>query len=54
MMTGNTHEMDLDITEDQLNDWTQGPQIHYVLPELSPEERELLIPGISSDELDSL
>ena len=54
MMTGNTHEMDLDITEDQLNDWNQGQLIQDVMPELSPEAREFLITGITSDEWDSL
>ena len=54
IMTGNTHEMDLDITEDQLNDWNQGQLIQDVMPELSPEAREFLITGITSDEWDSL
>lgn len=54
MMTGNTHEMDLDITEDQLNDWNQGQLIQDVMPELSPEAREFLITGITSDEWYSL
>jgi hypothetical protein len=53
-MTGSTHEMDLDITEDQLNDWNQGQLIQDVMPELSPEAREFLITGITSDEWDSL
>ena len=53
-MTGNVHEMDLDITEDQLNDWNQGQLIQDVMPELSPEAREFLITGITSDEWDSL
>lgn len=54
IMTGSTHEMDLDITEDQLNDWNQGQLIQDVMPELSPEAREFLITGITSDEWDSL
>ena len=44
-MTGNTHEMDLDITEDQLNDWNQGQLIQDVMPELSPDAREFLMTG---------
>ena len=52
MMTGNTHEMDLDITEDQLNDWNQGQLIQDVMPELSPDAREFLMTGITSDEWD--
>ena len=54
MMTGKTHEMDLDITEDQLNDWNQGQLIQDVMPELSPDAREFLMTGITSDEWDSL
>ena len=54
MMTGNTHEMDLDITEDQLNDLNQGQLIQDVMPELSPDAREFLMTGITSDEWDSL
>jgi hypothetical protein len=54
MMTGNVHEMDLDITEDQLNDWNQGQLIQDVMPELSPDAREFLMTGITSDEWDSL
>jgi len=53
-MTGNVHEMDLDITEDQLNDWNQGQLIQDVMPELSPDAREFLMTGITSDEWDSL
>ena len=53
-MTGNTHEMDLDITEDQLNDLNQGQLIQDVMPELSPDAREFLMTGITSDEWDSL
>ena len=53
-MTGNVHEMDLDITEDQLNDWNQGQLIQDVMPELSPDAREFLMTGITSDECDSL
>ena len=50
MFTSNTNQMDLDITNDQLDRWQEGGLIQKVFPHLSTEEREFLITGASIEE----
>lgn len=49
-LTGQVHEMHLDITLEELDRWAKGELIQNVWPNLSPDEREFLISGITPTE----
>ena len=49
-LTGRAHEMDLDITEDQLRIWRMGALIQDAMPNLTPAEREFVKTGITPEE----
>tara|TARA_Y100000296_G_C5069800_1_gene204279 strand:- start:387 stop:548 length:162 start_codon:yes stop_codon:yes gene_type:complete len=42
--------MDLPITEAQLQAWRSGTVIQKAMPQLTPEQREFLITGTTTDE----
>ena len=46
--------MNLDITQAQLDAWVDGELVQNAMPELSAEEREFLMTGITPDEWDSV
>lgn len=39
-------DFDIPVTDEQLSAWQNGALIQRVMPELSPDQRELLISGI--------
>ena len=53
-ISGKSNTMELDITEGQLNRWRTGELIQYVMPDLTPDEREFLMTGITSEEWEGL
>lgn len=53
MMTGDIHEMDLPVTDEQLAEWLNGSLIQNAMPHLSPEQREFLMTGIIPEEWDA-
>ena len=53
-MSGIEHEMEIDITEQQLQKWKDGMLIQHAMPALTADEREFLMTGITSEEWDSL
>jgi hypothetical protein len=54
LMSGIEHEMDLRITEDQMNDWHDGTPIQEAMPHLTPDEREFLMTGTTPEEWDKM
>lgn len=50
--SGKENTMDLDITEEQLADYetTNGPLVQNAFPNLSADEREFIMTGITPDE----
>jgi hypothetical protein len=51
ILTGKKNVMDIDITEKRYFQWLKEKTIiQYAFPELSPEEREFLISGITPEE----
>jgi len=46
--------MDIDVTDEQLLRWQSGELIQKVMPHLSPDEREFIMTGITSQEWDSV
>jgi hypothetical protein len=49
-LTGKTSVMYLDITKEQLFSWVDGELIQDAMPQLSAEEREFLMTGITPAE----
>ena len=53
-ISGIEHEMEINITEQQLQKWKDGMMIQYAMPALTADEREFLMTGIIPEEWDSL
>jgi len=53
-LTGKTSVMDLNLTQAELDAWVDGMLIQDAMPQLSAEEREFLMTGITPAEWDSV
>lgn len=54
-ISGKIHSMDLDITDEQISEYNKGDKlIQDVFPNLSPDEREFIMSGITPEEWDSM
>lgn len=53
MISGYTRSMDLDVTEAELNVWKSGTNIQDAMPNLSANEREFIMTGITPEEWDA-
>ena len=53
ILSGLSRTMDLPITHDQLHLWRGGMLIQKAMPNLSDDEREFLMTGITPDERDA-
>ena len=51
-LTSRTHEMEIDVSEKQIALWMEGALIQDVMPNLSPDEREFIMTGITPAEWD--
>ena len=55
MATGKTHTMDLPISQEKLDSWEKGKGlIQDIFPELTADQREFLITGMTQEEWDDL
>lgn len=52
--TGVERTLDLDVTEEGLEQWAQGDLIQNVFPHLTPDEREFIMTGVTGEEWDEL
>ena len=50
VFTGVERTLDLPITEEQLATWKGGTLIQEAMPELSPDDREFIMTGVTSEE----
>jgi len=50
--TGKLNEMEIDVTLAQLAEWESGTLIQRAMPNLTPDEREFIMTGITADEWD--
>lgn len=48
--SGKVNTMDIDITEEQLKQWHDGRLIQHAMPNLTPDEREFIMTGITPEE----
>ena len=53
-MTGITRTVDLDVTQQQLDNYENGVLLQDAFPNLSPSEREFIKSGITDGEWESL
>ena len=51
-LSGKTHQMEIDVSEKQITLWQEGALIQDVMPNLSPDEREFIMTGITPAEWD--
>lgn len=51
--SGQLNTRDIDITEDQLHAWADGKLIQDAMPNLSADDREFIMTGITPQEWDS-
>jgi hypothetical protein len=49
MLTGDTNTMDIPVTQDQLDDWTNGMLIQEAMPNLTAEHREFIMTGTTPE-----
>jgi hypothetical protein len=52
-LSSKTHEMEIDVSDKQITLWMEGALIQDVMPNLTPEEREFLMTGITPAEWDA-
>ena len=49
-LSGNVNALDIPVTLAQIAAWKGGELIQRVMPNLTPDEREFLMTGITADE----
>lgn len=54
LFSGKTHTMDLPVTQEQLDEFTNKDSrlIQHIFSELSPTQREFIISGVTPEEWD--
>ena len=52
-LSSKTNEMEIDVSDKQITLWMEGALIQDVMPNLTPEEREFLMTGITPAEWDA-
>lgn len=54
LFSGVVRTRELDITQEQIDEWENGALIQNVFPHLSADDREFLMTGMAPDEWDAL
>lgn len=52
--SGKENTREIEVTEAQLKDWSNGALIQRVMPNVSAEDREFIMTGITPDEWDAM
>ena len=52
--TGKEHTMDIAVTQEQLNAWSNGELIQHAMPNLTADEREFIKTGIAPGEWEDM
>ena len=52
--SGNTNSMEIEVTQEQLSSWENGTLIQDAMPNLSADEREFIMTGITAEEWEEL
>lgn len=48
--TGKTNQMEIAVTDEQMEAWEGGELIQNAMPNLTPDEREFIMTGITPEE----
>ena len=51
--TGEVHAREINVTPGQLHDWENGTLIQNAMPDVSAEDREFIMTGITPEEWDA-
>ena len=51
--SGKTNTMEIDVSDAQIEHWQNGALIQHAMPQLTPDEREFLMTGITKEEWDA-
>lgn len=52
VLSGIERTLEINVTQEQLENWMNGVLIQDAMPNLSPDEKEFIMTGITSDEWD--
>lgn len=50
ILSNKTNTLDIQVSQDQMTAWQNGEPIQNAMPELSSDDREFLMTGITPDE----
>lgn len=53
MLSGIIRSKDIPVTQEQLNNWNNGMLIQEAMPNISSEDREFIMTGVTSEEWDT-
>lgn len=54
MLSGETRSLDLNVTQDQIDLWEGGMVIQNAMPDLSVDEREFIMTGVTAEEWETM
>ena len=54
MLSGETRSLDLNVTQDQIDLWEGGMVIQNAMPDLSVDELEFIMTGVTAEEWESM
>jgi len=54
ILSGNVNVMDIDVTPAQIDAWEQGMLVQSAMPDLSADEREFIMTGITPNEWEGM
>lgn len=52
LFTGKLNAREIDVTQDQINEWRYGALIQNVMPNLTDSEREFIMTGLPDESWD--
>lgn len=52
--TGKTNTLDINVNEEQLTRWKNGELIQNAMPNLTADEREFIITGLTAEDWDNM
>lgn len=53
ILSGVTREKEINVTQEQLDNWNNGCLIQHAMPHLSADDREFIMTGSTTEELDA-
>lgn len=54
MLSGETRSLDLNVNQDQIDLWEGGMVIQNAMPNLSIDEREFIMTGVTAEEWETM